>query len=539
MSRLPFPEPARAALLLVALLLLAPAVAATPASAIVPLGQFGQGPGDQAGLLDSPRGVALDGDGRLYVSEGERISVFSPQGAFLRAFGKNVVPGNARTGFEQCTTICQAGERGGDSGEFANAHGLAVDAEGLLYVADEQQNRVSVFNQQGGFVRGFGKDVDSDDPGTGFEVCTLGGCQPGQAGSGPGELDGPIGLTVASNGTLFVVDAGNDRVAVYTLDGRFLRAFGRRVNRLLGGPTDVCASRCGRGIRGAGAGELNLPSAVAVDPGLNVYVSDSQNNRLSVFAPDLSFQRAYGADVIPGNGFTGFEVCTSVSGCKEGSTAVPADGPGVLNEPAGVAIGSRGRVFVSEVRNHRVSVFSPASSFLRAFGKDVIPDNAGAGFEECLATCKAAAFGAGRGELSAPLGVTSDCRGAIYVADRFNGRAQRFGARGTDSPPCTDAPALAKPFGIMRARRHPSRGTATLTISIPWSAGLKLRGRGVVAVDRQAEFPGRTRLAVRPRGAVKRRLDRRGRARVKVRVTYWPWGGRPRSKSRTLELRKR
>ena len=522
----------------VVLLLLAPVVAATPAAAIVPLGQFGQGPGDQAGLLDRPRGVAMDGEGRLYVSEGERISVFSPQGAFLRAFGRNVVPGNARTGFEQCTTICQAGERGGDSGEFANAHGLAVDAEGLLYVADEQQNRVSVFNQQGGFVRAFGKNVDPNNSGNGFEVCTPRGCQPGEDGSGPGELSHPIGLTVASNGTLFVVDAGNNRVAVYTLDGRFLRAFGQRVNRLLGGRTDVCASRCGRGVRGAGPGELNLAFAVAVDPGLNVYVSDSQNNRVSVFSPDLSFQRAFGADVIPGNGFTGFETCTRASGCKEGSTA-DADGPGVLNEPAGLAIGSGGRVFVSEARNQRVSVFSPASSFQRAFGKDVIPDNTVAGYEECRAICKAGAFGAGRGELSAPLAVTSDCRGATYVADSFNGRAQRFGARGTASPPCTDSPALAKPFGIMRMRRNAARGTATLTISVPWSAGLKLRGRGVVAVDRQAEFPGRTRLAVRPRGAVKRRLDRRGRARAKVRVTYWPWGGKPRTKSRTVELRKR
>ncbi len=236
--------------------------------------------------------MAVDGDGRLYVSEGERTSVFSPQGAFLRAFGKNVVPGNARTGFEQCTTICQAGGRGGDSGEFANAHGLAIDGEGLLYVTDNAHNRVAVFNQQGAFVRGFGKDVDPDDPGAGFEVCPLGGCQPGQAGSGPGELAGPIGLTVASNATPFVVDAGNNRVSVYTLGGRFLRAVGRGVNRLLGGHTDVCSARCGQGVREAGAGELNLPSAVAVDPRLNVYVSDSQNNRVSVFSPDLAFQRA-------------------------------------------------------------------------------------------------------------------------------------------------------------------------------------------------------------------------------------------------------
>ena len=61
---------------------LAAAAGAAPAVAIVPLTQFGDGPGDQAGLLDDPGGVGVDASGRVYVAESARISVFSPRARF-------------------------------------------------------------------------------------------------------------------------------------------------------------------------------------------------------------------------------------------------------------------------------------------------------------------------------------------------------------------------------------------------------------------------------------------------------------------------
>ena len=103
-----------------------------PAAAIVPLGQFGAGRGDAAGLLFGPDAVAVDPVGRVYVAENNRISVFTPRGDFLRAFGRDVVPANGSTGFEQCTTVCKAGEEGTARGEFDTPVGLAVDSEGLV-----------------------------------------------------------------------------------------------------------------------------------------------------------------------------------------------------------------------------------------------------------------------------------------------------------------------------------------------------------------------------------------------------------------------
>ena len=275
-----------------------------------------------------------------------------------------------------------------------------------------------------------------------------------------------------------------------------------------------------------------------------MYVTELADNRVSVFSPDLAFVRAFGADVVPGNQQTGFEVCTTASGCKRGSNGAVFGRPGtrrnlagVLNQPAGVVIGANGRLFVSEAAGDRVSVFSRAPAFLRAFGKDVVPDNAETGFEECTSVCAAGRGGAGSGELDGPVLMTVDCRGALYVAEELNGRVQKFGRPGTADPPCGGAAALAKPFGIMKVRRNTRSGTATLTIHVPWSSELQLRGRGIKPVTKQVEFRRTARLTLRPTRAAMGRLERLGHTPVRATVTYWPWGGEKRTKTRKLELR--
>jgi DNA-binding beta-propeller fold protein YncE len=517
---------------------------ATPAEAIVPLGQFGEGPGDQAGLLEPALGVAIDAGGRVYVSEINRISVFSPRGAFLRAFGKDVVPGNANGEFEQCTTVCKDGVPGGEAGALNGAAGIATDPDGLLYVAEASNRRISLFDQQGRFLRAFGRDVDPTDAGTGLEVCTR-RCQRGRLGSRSGELATPQSVTVAA-GVVWVPDAALSRISVFRRDGRFLRAFGKNVNRFPGGRPDLCGSLCGAGVRSAEAGALSSPMAVALDAAGNILVTELGSNRVSVFAPNHAFARAFGTDVIPGNGQTGYEVCTLASGCKGGSTGAvfapggaprpPANGPGVINQPTGIAVGPDGRVFVGEVANRRVSVFSPAPSFLGAFGKDVVPDNPVTGFEECAERCQRGPEGAGPGEMVNPSLMAFDCRGALYVAEDTNGRVERFGEPGTEEPPCIAPAALARPFGITKVRRHPSRGRATLTIRVPWSAELRLRGRGIRPQTRQVEFRRRARLVIRPTARTARRLRRHGRAAVKATVVYWPWGGARRTRTRHVVL---
>ncbi|HWM08396.1 MAG TPA: NHL repeat-containing protein, partial [Solirubrobacteraceae bacterium] len=456
-------------------------------------------------------------------------------------------PNNANEGFEQCTTVCKDGEPGGEAGALAGAAGIATDADGLLYVAEAVNRRISVFNQQGGFVRAFGRDVDPANAGTNAEVCTD-RCQTGQVGSGPGQLGTPQSVTVAA-GVLWVPDAALSRVSVFGRDGTVLRSFGKNVNRFSGGRPDVCTSLCRSGVSSGEAGALSAPTAIARDASGNLYVTDRGNRRVSVFGLDHAFRHAFGSDVVPSNGRNGYEVCTLATGCKSGTTGAVfgggsgggprprANGPGVLNQPGGIAIAPDGRIHVSEIPNQRVSVFSPAPAFLGAFGKDVVPDNAVTGFEECVANCKAGTAGAGQGELSNPELMAFDCRGALYVAEDASGRVQRFGEPGTEEPPCTAPAALDRPFGIANVDRDTRRGSATMTLTIPWSAGVRLRGPGIRPVAKQVEFRRRIELAVRPTGATLRELRRHGTARVRAEVTYWPWGGAQRKRSRSIVLR--
>lgn len=82
-------------------------------------------PGDFA----KPAGVAVDGDGNVYVADmlNARIEVFDADGNFIRAFGK----------------------RGDGPGYFAMPKGVAIDCDGHIWVTDSIQNRVQVFSQEG------------------------------------------------------------------------------------------------------------------------------------------------------------------------------------------------------------------------------------------------------------------------------------------------------------------------------------------------------------------------------------------------------
>lgn len=111
-------------------------------------------------------------------------------------------------------------------------------------------------------------------------------------GSKPGELDDPQGLFLAEEGTLYVADSGNDRIAIWNADGSF-----RQTIDDLARPTDVwvdedgylCVAEAFRGrvqkltpeglscleiTEAGGWGRLNEPVAVALDRSLNIYVAD-------------------------------------------------------------------------------------------------------------------------------------------------------------------------------------------------------------------------------------------------------------------------
>jgi sugar lactone lactonase YvrE len=88
-------------------------------------------------------------------------------------------------------------------GDFSKPSGLAVDAEGNLYVADTMNNRIEIFDAEGGFISTFGKN-----------------------GDGPGYFSRPKGVAIDGDGHIWVADSVQDRVQVFDKEGQLLISLG-------------------------------------------------------------------------------------------------------------------------------------------------------------------------------------------------------------------------------------------------------------------------------------------------------------------------
>jgi tripartite motif-containing protein 71 len=365
-------------------------------------------------------------------------------GTWERAWGQNVDSVAPGTGFEICTvqSVCQSTNpvTADANGDMNQPSGIAVDGAGNVYVANSAFNRIEKFDSSGNFIRAWGRDVSETDPFTGFESCVAGidTCQAGSTGTGNGMMSSPGGVAVGPHGEVYVSDAGNSRIQEFTVNGDFIRMWGKDVvsagteDRGVG-PFEICQnSACKAGAASTGLiGELNVPLGLATDAAGNVYVADSSNNRIQKFDEEGIPIRTWGKDVISGFS-TGFEVCRAViNTCKAGTTGGLE---GEMNLPLGVAVDGSGSVYVTDANNNRVQKFSSNGGFQLAWGKDVI-NGGGTGFEICheeVDVCKAAnGTGALGGELNLPVGVTTDEAGDVYISEEDNSRVQKYGSDGT------------------------------------------------------------------------------------------------------------
>jgi hypothetical protein len=149
-------------------------------------------------------------------------------------------------------TLGQTGVSGSDNSHFNNPCDVAVDRNGTIYVADEGNDRIQVFNSNLQYVR------------------TIGG---GGTGSDFGHFDGwgPHHLAVDSQGRLYVVDSGNQRVQVFdnfANSNAYLTTIGGRW--------------------GTEPGRFSNVVGIAIGPDDSVYTSEIHNNhRIQKFAPGV------------------------------------------------------------------------------------------------------------------------------------------------------------------------------------------------------------------------------------------------------------
>jgi hypothetical protein len=518
------------------------AAAPLSAHAFGPLLSFGSF-GARAGQMGTPGDLDIAPDGSLYVPDffNNRVDVFSPQGEFRFAFGKEVNP----AGGDLCTTAtgCRSGVKSAVAGGMENPGNLAVSSGGEVYVSGALANRVDVFSPQGAFQFAFGKGVN---PGGGDTCTTLTGCRAGIDDDTAGSLD-PLGLAVDSAGSIYI-GGTNGRIDVFDRFGVFQFAFGKNVNNRVGNP-DVCttASGCRKGLFTEAAGGI-VGFDVDVTAAGDVVALDPVFQRVSVFSPQGEFRFAFGKGVNPAGG----DVCTVTTGCQDGGAGT---GAGEIGDAlTALTVAPSGHLYVTGQLFERVDEFTAAGEFVRGFGAGVVDGQEM--FQVCtLATGCRAGLRAGDvpGATGVPRGVAIDASGGIYVTEGEPTRIERFGeppippppppppntppTRPPSGPPAPPRP-ISNQFAFGKLKLNKRSGTAMLTVMVPGPGGLVLTGKGIRQAQAGAGAAGGVALPIRLSGRAKARLVKTGKAKVQALVTFAPTGGEPRTEAKPLLLKK-
>ncbi|GFO53469.1 hypothetical protein GMSM_04760 [Geomonas sp. Red276] len=202
---------------------LAVVAGAVPVPVVTPLPSL-------SGGLSTPVKVATDGNGNLFLTDprGGGVLEFSAAGALVK-----VIPtaGNPQgiavtlsgnlvvTVGDHASIVDLSGQEvarlGAATGQFKMANGVAVDADGLIYVVDSLNDCVQVFSSQGTPITQ--PNASPGKPANSF----------GSSGNGNGQFATPTGISYEkSSKQLAVADTLNGRVQFFDLSGTYQKTIG-------------------------------------------------------------------------------------------------------------------------------------------------------------------------------------------------------------------------------------------------------------------------------------------------------------------------
>ncbi len=312
-------------------------------------------PGTPARL--APQAVAVDQAGNVFLANENTVLRLDATTGIL-----TLVAGNGTYGFS------------GDNGAAANAQlrspkGLAVDSAGNLYIADTANQCIRkvtdgvITTVAGNGTYGFSGD---NGPAAGAELGT------------------PYAVAVDSAGSLYIADTGNNRV-----------------RKVAGGVITTIAGNGTYGFGGdngpAASAQLRSPQGVVVDSAGNLYIADTNNQRI---------RKVSGGAIatVAGNGIINGGLA-NFSGDNGPATSAQ------LWTPGGVAVDAAGDLYIADTGNQRI----------RKVSGGVIATVAGNGTYGYSGDSGPAISA----ELWTPAGVAVDSAGNLYIADTGNQRIRK------------------------------------------------------------------------------------------------------------------
>ncbi len=295
--------------------------------------------GTSSAMFNSPTGVAVTASGDILVADQGNNVIRKISGGLVTTYaggGSSNAPGGDEP----------------TNSKFNRPSGLTISASGDVIVSDSNFNRIRMIASTSGSFYGQGMtagkiytvvgpaSIDPVPPPSSTSV----NASDSVAASPPPEapFNGPGGVAVAPDGTIFVADTGNHRI--------------RQIDPLTGGVSTIAGTGA-KGFAGDGeaaaSAELDSPTDVAYVSG-TLYVADRGNNRVR------SFTVGGGITTVVGTGVAG----------SAGDGAAGAASTAQLNRPYGLAVGS-GYLYVSEGGSNRIRRVTLADGSVSTVNKAV------------------------------------------------------------------------------------------------------------------------------------------------------------------------
>jgi Bacterial Ig-like domain (group 3)/NHL repeat len=282
-----------------------------------------------------------------------------------------VTPGRTVATVAGTGAIGYAGDGGAASAaSLANPAGVAYDASGNQFIADAQNHVVREISRSGVITTIAGSGVEGYSGDGGAATAAF--------------LDTPTGVAVDSGGNLYIADSHN-----------------HCIRRVSAGIITTIAGTGKPGFSGDGgaatAAQLWLPTAVAVDSRNDIYIADTNNQRIrEIQGGTITTIAGDGEELFAG----------------DGASAILA----ALDAPTGVAVDTLGNIYVADRHNQRVRKIGVDGTITTLAGSGAASFSGGYSGDGAAATNAA---------MAKPSGVSVDAAGNVYIADTDNHRIRQ------------------------------------------------------------------------------------------------------------------